>query len=163
MSPAVATSLSFLLVSLFERTRSTVFFLLPIKITEPSRISSTELFGLLILKTYLTILAFSGCLDDAEAFDFELDPFRRTVILRDLPVSPLPPLPLTLILLPGFLFPSVTIELRFYSESSRAFSVSAAVDVFRFYIPALTIFLKLTVMGFDLRVLIERRGFDDSC
>ena len=94
--------------------------------------------------------------------DFELWPFRSTVMFRDFPVSPLPPLPLILILLPGFRLPSVTIELLFYSESSRRLSASPVVDVFRFWIPAFTIFLKLTVMGFDLRVLMESRGFEDS-
>ena len=56
-----------------------------------------------------------------------------------------------------------------FSESSRftddsSLSVAAAaLDALRFYMLALTIFLKLTVIGFDLRVLIERRGLDDSC
>ena len=60
LSPATATSLSLALDSLFERTRSTVFFLLPTKMTEPSRLfSSTELLALLILNTYFTTWPFS--------------------------------------------------------------------------------------------------------
>jgi len=52
----LSTSLSLPLWSRFERTFSTVFLRLPTKMTEPSRVSSTEEFGLLILNTCLTTL-----------------------------------------------------------------------------------------------------------
>lgn len=55
-----------------------------------------------------------------------------------------------------------------FSESSLltedSLSVTtAALDALRFYMLALTMFLKLTVIGLDFLVLIERRGFEVSC
>ena len=96
-----------------------------------------------------------------------------TVMLSVLPS----PLPATEIL-PGFVFelgamagfsatlcklmiePGFSESLRLTEDSASV--GAAALEDFRFYMLALTIFLKLTVIGLDLRVLIERRGFDDS-
>ena len=136
---------------------------------EPSRVSSTELFALLILKIYLTTAA-----DFSSFFGFEL---RITVMFKVLP-SPLPDTEI----LPGFmLLPWLwataglqatlckLMTLLGFSESSRlkedlspSLASAGVFEVFRFWILALTMFLKLTVIGFYLRLLMERRGFEDS-
>ena len=133
---------------------------------EPSLVSSTELFGLLFsLKPY-----FFTIIESAWSLGREL---RITVMLRVLP-SPLPAIEI----LPGLVedpgamdgFRATLYRLITepgFSESSRTTEDSSpagagVIEALRFYMLAFTMFLKLTVIGFDLRVLIERRGFEDS-